>query len=363
MWTLSSIFVGFKILEKNGLVDVKSVSMDRNFRADGRYPDRMVVELKTNGKTLVYDMSDGYQSINIPELFDTQLDNVDYYFKSSYDTSFAQKLRNRDKFLPLGIAYECSCPGNYFESANIKDALKSKRYKEFVFQTLTKAKRQKLLDYRNFESNEHFDEYKILFWSRLWNCQTTPEEILKVYTELDYSAAKAKAEAQNQMFEEVNNHRILCVKTLKNEFGKQFVGGLSDSEESRKLAPELITHDPEAETRKGYLASLKKNYINVLSKGLHGCIGARYGETFAAGRAFMTDPLVYSPAGNPTKDVNYVEYYDAFSLAENIGNLLDNVEYIHEIENANHKYYQNYVRPDARIMNTLKIAFPEYFRK
>ena len=63
MWTLSSIFVGFKILEEKGLLKVKSVSMDRNFRADGRYPDRMIVELKADGKTIAYDMSDGYQSI------------------------------------------------------------------------------------------------------------------------------------------------------------------------------------------------------------------------------------------------------------------------------------------------------------
>ena len=185
MWTLSSIFVGFKILEEKGLLKVKSVSMDRNFRADGRYPDRMIVELKADGKTIAYDMSDGYQSINIPELFDSQLDRIDYYFKSSYDPNFAEKLRNHDKFLPLGIAYECSCDGNYFEKANINDALKNHRYKEFAFQILTKAKRQRLLNYKNFEGNEHFDNYKILFWSRLWNVHTTPEEILKVYSELE----------------------------------------------------------------------------------------------------------------------------------------------------------------------------------
>ena len=361
MWTLSSIFVGFKILEEKGLLKVKSVSMDRNFRADGRYPDRMIVELKADGKTIAYDMSDGYQSINIPELFDSQLDRIDYYFKSSYDPSFAEKLRNHDKFLPLGIAYECSCDGNYFEKANINDALKNHRYKEFAFQILTKAKRQRLLNYKNFEGNEHFDNYKILFWSRLWNVYTTPEEILKVYSELDYDRAKEKAETQNRMFEDVNRQRIQCVQVLKKEFGSRFVGGLSDSEESRSLAPELITHDPAIETRGEYLASLKKNYINVLSKGLHGCIGARYGETFAAGRAFMTDPLVYAPAGNPQKDINYLEYTDAYSLAENMNRLITDVDRIHEIENANNEYYNNYVRPDSRILNTLKIAFPEYF--
>lgn len=41
--------------------------------------------------------------------------------------------------------------------------------------------------------------------------------------------------------------------------------------------------------------------------------------------------------------------------------LITDVDRIHEIENANNEYYNNYVRPDSRILNTLKIAFPEYF--
>lgn len=361
MWTLSSIFTGFKILEKDGILKVKSVSMDKNFRADGRYPDRMIVELKADGKTIAYDMSDGYQSINIPELFDAQLDRLDYYFKSSYDPNFALKLRNKNKFLPLAIAYECTCAGNYFEKANISDALKNRRYKEYIFQMLTKQKRRKILDYKNFESHNHFDSYNILFWTRLWNGHVTPEGIMQVYSELDYETAKEKAEKQNQMFSEIDKQRIECVRMLKNEFGERFVGGLGDSEDSRELAPDLITHDPRIETREGYLNSLKGNYINVLSKGLHGCVGARYGETFAAGRAFMTDPFAYLVEGNPQNGINFIEYNDAYSLTNNISKVIDNVDMIHKIENENSDFYNKYIRPDVRILNTLKIAFPEYF--
>ena len=34
---------------------------------------------------------------------------------------------------------------------------------------------------------------------------------------------------------------------------------------------------------------------------------------------------------------------------------------IHKIENENSDFYNKYIRPDVRILNTLKIAFPEYF--
>ena len=71
--------------------------------------------------------------------------------------------------------------------------------------------------------------------------------------------------------------------------------------------------------------------------------------------------LVYATVGIPQNDINYREYNDANSLEENMNRLITDVDRIHEIENANNEYYNNYVRPDSRILNTLKIAFPEYF--
>ena len=79
--------------------------------------------------------------------------------------------------------------------------------------------------------------------------------------------------------------------------------------------------------RRKYLDCLKQNYLHVLSVGLHGCTGARYGETFAAGRAFLTDPLAFT----------------------------------HQAEEANHAFYEAFIRPDVRILATLKTAFPDQF--
>ncbi len=361
MQTLSSIFTGFKILENRKLLKVKSVSFDRNFRADGRYPDRMVVEVKMSGKTLVYDMSDGYQSIISSELFDSQLDRIDYYFKSSYDPDFAAKLRNREKFQKFGMAYECSCKGNFFEKANLKDTIEKKQYIEALKQCYLLVRRQKVLDYRVFEGNTHFEKYDLLFWSRLWECHITAEGQMKAYKELSPAQAKEIAEKQNEMLRATNQRRIENVVALKEQFGDRFVGGLSDNEVSRKMAPDLITHDPRIETRAAYMDSLKKGYVNILSAGLHGCIGARYGETVAAGRAFLTDPLVYVPPGSFSDGDNYLSYTDSQTLVAQAAYLLENIDEIHRIEENNVAYYNKYIRPDARILRTLEIAFPEQF--
>ncbi|HBL40210.1 MAG TPA: hypothetical protein DDY98_01015, partial [Ruminococcaceae bacterium] len=310
MWTLSSIFTGFKLLDEQKLLKVKSVSMDRNFRADGRYPDRMVVEVKMGGKTLVYDMADGYQSINSAEVFDSQLDRVDYYFKSSYDPDFASRLRNREKFQKFGMSYECSCKGNYFEKANLKDALAKKQFVDAAKQLYLLKRRQKVLDYRVFEGSTHFDEYGVLFWSRLWEYDVDVKTMMGFYKELTQTQAQEKVEKEAEMIRQTNRRRIENVRALKEQFGEKFVGGLCDCEASRKMAPDLITHDPRIETREAYMASLKKGYINILSAGLHGCIGARYGETVAAGRVLLTDPLVYTPPGLFADGQNYLTYTD-----------------------------------------------------
>lgn len=75
----------------------------------------------------------------------------------------------------------------------------------------------------------------------------------------------------------------------------------------------------------------------------------------------MTDPFAYLVEGNPQNGINFIEYNDAYSLTNNISKVIDNVEMIHKIENENSDFYNKYIRPDVRILNTLKIAFPEYF--
>ncbi len=361
---MSSIFVGLKTLEKSETVKIKKIIMDPTFSHRSIYPHRYVIEVIADGKTLAYDMSDGYQDFDFPEVFDKQLDRVDFYFKSSYSPEFAAKLQNKDKFHNMAMAFHCSCNGNPFDTAVTKNTLINKNYKGFLYNLLTMRRTQAKLDYKNFESNNHYDSYNVLFWTRLWDWDhLTVEHIMNAYPSLTRVQAQLKAESQIEMLKQINEERIRSVRLLREAFGDRFTGGLSENPASLREAPDLITTDPAICTREGYLDSLRKNCIHVLSKGLHGCVGARYGETFAAGRALITDPFVYEPVGGLQEGANYLKYTSPEEIVKQAVRLTENIEAVHEMENSNFRYYNEFVRPDVRILNTFKIAFPERFEK
>ncbi len=360
---MGSIFAGLKALEENGTVKIKKYNMSSDFATRDIYPHRYVIELIANGKILAYDISDGYQDFDFPQVFDKQLDRVDYYFKSSYDPDFAQQLKNKDKFLNLAMSFGCSYPDSYFEKAKIKNALTEKSYKEAAYITLKQAQIQAENDYRKLESRNSYESYNLLHWTRLWEYDhLTTEHIMKAYPALTPEQANEKCEQQIEMLKQINTDRIQTVRILRETFGDRFVGGLSDNKTSRKEAPDLITDDPRVSTREGYLEALRQNYVHILSKGVHGCIGARYGETFANARALITDPFVYKPAGNLKEGENYLTYNSPQEIVSCAQTLLDNIELIHKMEENNCRYYSEYLRPDVRMLNTLKVALPEYFK-
>lgn len=357
-----SIFAALKTLEEKGTVKIKKYNMSSDFASRDIYPHRYVIELIANGKILTYDISDGYQDFDFPQVFDKQLDRVDCYFKSSYDPVFAQQLKNSEKFKNLAMSFGCSYPGSYFETARFKNAITHKSYKEAAYLMLKRSQIQSENDYRKLESCNHYDNYKLLHWTRLWEYDhLTIEHIMKAYPMLTPQQAKEKCDFQIDMLKQINRERIQTVRILRETFGDRFVGGLSDNKTSRTEAPDLITNDAKVTTREGYLETLGQNYVHILSRGVHGCIGARYGETFAKARALITDPFVYEPVGNLVKGENYLAYNSPQEVAECAGKLLGNIELIHKMEEKNRRYYSEYVRPDVRILNTLKTALPEYF--
>lgn len=359
---MGSIFAGLQALEDDGTVRINKCNMSSDFAPKDIYPHRYVLELIAEGKILAYDISDGYQDFDFPQTFDRQLERVDFYFKSSYDPAFAEKLQNKAKFRNLAMSYGCSYPGSYFEKAQMQNALSQKNYKGAAYLLLKKSKLQAINDFRQLESNNCYDSYNLLFWTRLWEYEhLTVQRIMTAYPMLTPEQAKEKCDRQTEMLRQTNAERIQTVRLLRETFGDRFTGGLSDNAISRKEAPDLITTDPRVSTREGYLDSLKQNYVHILSKGVHGCIGARYGETFANARALITDPLVYEPVGNLQEGRHYLTYRSPEEIAACASALLENVDKIHKMEANNRRYYNEYVRPDVRMLNTLKIAFPEYF--
>ena len=85
-----------------------------NFR-NKKYMHNSIAEVKIIQAIVVHYLVDGYQSIHNKELFEWQLKRIDFYLKRSYDSSFHQFMRNKNKILPLGFNYHCTCQVNLFD--------------------------------------------------------------------------------------------------------------------------------------------------------------------------------------------------------------------------------------------------------
>jgi hypothetical protein len=86
---------------------------------------------------------------------------------------------------------------------------------------------------------------------------------------------------------------------------------------------------------------------------LHGSIGWKFGEYVAASRAIISEPLRYLLPGNFQKNTNYLEFNNPDSLIEQITILLSDQKKTLSIMEANFNYYNNYVKAENLILNTL----------
>ncbi len=177
---ISQILTGYKLLENQGILKIKSAAPFTEFRSSGHYEHNSIVEVKINGKKIVYDMADGYQSIHRKDVFDKQLDGVDFYFKRSYDKNFHLEMKNRDKVKPLSLNYHCTCKRNLYDKFvwNNFSIAEVKRFLEHSAGLGNKA-----LDYTVFESNGvAYDEYKLLFFARVWDSSGLSVDGIKKHT-------------------------------------------------------------------------------------------------------------------------------------------------------------------------------------
>ena len=68
----------------------------------------------------------------------------------------------------------------------------------------------------------------------------------------------------------------------------------------------------------------------------------------------VTEPLYNEVTGKFEKDKNYYEFRTPEELVEIIGELINNKKKILDMMNKNYEYYNNYLRPDVLILNTIR---------
>lgn len=329
---LYQLIAGFSILEQEGIITTKFEIGDF-----GLNYNMMEVIINDNIRVL-YDVNDGYDNLiegSYIEFMDNILSNYDICFKRSFSEEYNKKLKNGYKIRPLGLNYMVTIKGNFAHKPVKFDPQKEKIKKIIRALPLSQYYNNKYLINR-FEQEPIYNENpKILFMARLW------DENLDI------------RDKKNEERVYINNTRIKCLEKCKKEFGDIFTGGLSADSYSLSRYSNLVIKNKELTRRDKYLKLMHSHDICIATTGLHESIGWKFGEYVAASRAIVSEKLNYELPGDFSIEKNYLDFKNVDQCIDNIYTLLKDHKARYEMMKNNYKYYQDYVKPNKLILNTI----------
>ena len=313
---LNQIYAGFIELKRNNLIDLTIESKVST-------KEHILEVIVNDDKRIIYDTFDeGWKYSS-----EIDINDVDYYFKRSFDTNIHSKVSKKIK--PLGLNYNV-----YSEFGNVFGK------KEVLLNNIKKIIKKKGSDFyvKDFEYYPNVcDTPQICFLTRMWD----PD---------GYEVENEHVRAERI---EINESRAKCIRACKDKYGEKFIGGVEDSEFSRKYYPDCIVEDSSVTNRSNFLNIIKSSDICIATTGLHKSIGWKFGEYIAASRAIITEPLYYQLPGKFENEKNYLEFTNVEELINSIDKLIENEDYRFSMMMNNYNYYNNYVKPDKLVMNTL----------
>lgn len=330
---LHQIYDGFGLLAEQKLIDLSVVPVGGNPLKGWTYVD-------IDSKRVVYDCMDGAIWLD-----DTKEKNYaflrehiqcDYYFKRSYSAELENYLPRGCKMYPLGLNY------SWFPRGPWTDSWKEKVKIRLLQNSLVEHFHgKKIFHAKDFEyPPEMHHEHKVLFLARLWD---------------PYEMNKGKNLEWCKAVSQINEFRIECVRALSNTFTDNFIGGLERTVYSEAHCPKDLLVSSEMSNRKNFLQKVKESDICIATTGLHNSIGWKFGEYVAASRAVVSEPLCYELPGNFVEGVNYLSASSVHEVVNQAIRLVNDELLLSSMMKANHSYYENFLRSDVLVLNTLKL--------
>ncbi len=332
------------MLERAGMITLK-LTKDDTFDI-GRMSRPTLKVLVDDRIKIVYDMFDG------DTIYSDELNWSDLYFKRSFNSQQICSEIKSSKILPFGFYYLAYGPNDHYHH-RIYWALSSKITKPEIKELVVQFMRNSYLasrffnmsngryvsNFANFEQIPRFDkEPKIIFFARLW----------------DPNRSKSKPLIDERI--QMNENRVNIIKMLKREFGNLFMGGLERSDFTLNNYPDLLVKDKMATKKNVYLHHLRQASIGISTSGLLKSNGAKIAEYIAGSKAIVSEKLNFQVPGNFQNKLNYYEFSTVDECIDNVSFLVNNKEQRYEMTRRNFLYYQEYLRPDMLVLNSLKQA-------
>lgn len=340
---ISQIITGFIMLSNYGIINLK---INYCKEVEEEYPTTSMIEATINNEIKVaYDMLDGYNFNKLKT--DNYISNVDFYFKRSYNYIEHKDFKYAERIYPLGLNYHVTTKGNPIDNINLFSNLKSpkKNIKKIIKKSLWPHKRFLVEEFEDFPRRN--SNKKILFMTRLWSPDGEKGENPKLLTE-EVMTNRTR----------INTMRIECIDLLRNEFGDDFIGGLSPTLYTQKNYGKYIINKNMTK-RCNYMEMMKSSDICIATTGLHNSTGWKLAEYVAASKAIVSEKINYALPGDFNNNQHYFEFETPDECVIKTLKLANNDELLYQMMCNNYLYYHNYVRPDRLVLNSLMTVIQE----
>lgn len=341
---LSQLFTGFGTLAQMGRV---KLSIHKESPYDPGVWGVPFMKVIVNGRLkLFYDMLDA------DHFWKNGLEWCDLYFKRSYNPARVAAESDGHKIRPYGLFYRVFGSRDFALRRAVWSLLAARTraqmqnaYLQFLESSALLSRLPRAHFGRAFGTQEQFEASperqqppRILFLTRLWRPEHAPNSRL--------------AEER----ESINRMRAECIRRLRAEFGPQFFGGVHPTQYTLDRFPDLIEDDHQVTRRDNYLRRMRSSSICLAAMGLQGSNGGKLGEYVAASRAIVTERLCYQVPGDFRAGQNYLEFMNADECVAAVRRLADDPDLRYQMMQNNSRYYQQFVRPDRIVGNTLITA-------
>jgi hypothetical protein len=181
--------------------------------------------------------------------------------------------------------------------------------------------------------------FKILFICRLWEP-----------TQDDYFSLSEQQVADRLS---INQMRMTCLKILKQDFGEQFVGGLTPTAYAMANHKELVFENKELTNKKNYLNFLKGFSICISTAGLSNSTGWKFAEYLAFSKGIVSEKLHFDTGNALEKNKHYFEFSSPEECVFYVKKLRDDHQLLNEMQHNNHKYYEEHLHPEQLMLNVI----------